>query len=134
MLSNTQIVSLYDSDEQMTVEGLAQAFGLEVTTVKLALAGGSQRYRKEVQDEPEVFTEDDAKLAAATIKQLCYAENEGVRLKAAVVMLDEKRGRRNPMKNAKKIGQLNITILNAHLQKAEESLARLENMKNAITI
>lgn len=122
--TNTQIISLYDSEPSSTIDDLAIAFDFSVESVKLILAAGSQRYKKELAENPETFTADDARLAAQTIKELCYAENEGVRLKAATILLDEQKGRRNPLKNAQKVGVLNINILNNYLNKGQEALKR----------
>jgi hypothetical protein len=128
--TNTQLISLYDNDDQMTVEALASAFDLEVESVKLALSAGSRRYMKEVESEPSLFTNDDERIAAETIKKLCYSEIDGVALKAATILIDEKRGRRDPRKNAKKIGVLNVNILNQYLTKGKEQMAKLDEAIN----
>lgn len=132
--TNTQIVALYDNDPQMTPDALAAAFGVEVESVKAVLSAGSIRYGQELQKAPEMFTSEDERIAAETIKRLCTCEIPGVALKAAIVLIDEKKGRRNPAKNAQKMGGININIFNGYLQKGKEKLKQLEDMDNAITI
>jgi hypothetical protein len=123
---NTQIVALYDKETSLTVETVAAMFQRDVEAIKFVLAAGSQRYRQETKEKPELFSQDDDLLARETIKQLCYAENEGVRLKAALSIVDERRGRRDVKKDAKTIGTININVFNQHLQKGRERLKRIK--------
>ena len=124
--SNTQIISLYDSNSDITIDAVAQAFGMETESVKLVLLAGSQRYKKEVNEKPELFSQADEDIARATLRELCYAENEGVRAKVALAIIDERKGRRDVTKAAKTVGTVNINLFNTFLQQGRERLKEVK--------
>ena len=129
--SNTQIIALYDSTPDISVDAIALGFGLDVEAVKMVLLSGSQRYKKEVQEKPETFTAQDEDIARATLRELCYAENEGVRAKVALAIIDERKGRRDVKHAAKTVGTVNINVFNQFLQQGRE---RLKQVKEAVAV
>jgi hypothetical protein len=138
-LTNTQISTIYDSDPNMTIESLAAGFGFDEQSVKMVLAASSQRYRKEMA-ESDVFTQDDRKLAAETLKQLMFAESEVIRMKVAQTVLDrDSKGDDKRIKaTARTVGTININVLAGFIDKGRQRLKEakgevitLENAKPA---
>jgi hypothetical protein len=124
--SNTQIIALYDSNTDLTVDAIAAAFGKEVEAIKMVLLAGSVRYQSEVRQNPDLFTSEDELIARDTIKRLCHSEIDGVALKAATTLIDERKGRRNVKHQAKAVGSININVFNNYLQKGRERLKEIK--------
>jgi hypothetical protein len=122
-MTKEQLVTLYDENTDVNVQMLADNFGYELEAVKMILASGSTRYRKEMRKDETVFSDDDFELAKKTMVRLMQdSEVDAVKLRAANFVINEHLGR-NKMENAKNLGG-NINVINIHVQKAREALAR----------
>lgn len=133
-LALTQLVASYEQ-AGMTPEQIAATDGYELSAVKAILFAQSAKYRADVGKPGHIdratetdaldLTPDDETIANNVFRDLAQgAENEGVRLKAAMRIKDERRKRLDPRAGFKGIvNQTNIITLNEHFAKAAAALA-----------
>jgi hypothetical protein len=132
-MTNEQLVTLYDENPDVTVEMLSDNFGYELEAVKLALAGSSTRYRKELRKDDTIFTDEEFDMAKRGMVELAKrAEVEAVKFRALKFVIDEHMGR-NKTESAK--GAINnINIVNVHVQKARQALAKSKAQKPIVDV
>lgn len=132
-MTNSQLITLYDENPDVTVEMLAANFASDVEAVKMVLAAGSSRFRKEMRKDETVFNDLEFDLAKqAMVSLMKGAEVEAVKLRAATFIINEHLGR-NKLENAKNLGQ-NINVINIHVQKARQALAASRNQTPVIDL
>lgn len=116
---------------KMTPEQIADDRQLDVTSVKAGLMQCSSDYRRDCgKEEPSAdelnFTGDDLQRVNQTIVELALgAENEAVRLKAAIYVRDDKKGRHDVVKQVGGIG-FNILQFNQFMSKTRETANQLK--------
>jgi hypothetical protein len=131
-MTKEQLVTLYDENTDVTTQMLADNFGYELEAVKMILASGSTRYRKEMRKDETTFSEDDFDIAKRTMVNLMKeSEVDAVKYRAATFVINEHLGR-NKLENAKNLGG-NINVINIHVQKAREALARSKGIVTEVT-
>lgn len=130
-----QLVQLYDENEEVTVEMLAQNFHLEVEAVKMALAASSKRFRKELKKDDEVFNDEEYNVAkSAMVNLVRYSEVDAVKFRAANFIINEKLGR-NKLQNARNLqGMGNINIVNLHISQARKALEQSKKQNIVIDV
>lgn len=113
----------------MTPEQIARDFDCDVNAVKCILMSRCPEYRdankagKENAVALGDMTDEDEQLANQVFRELAQsAENEGVRLKAAMRIKDEKRKRLDVRKDLGRTVN-NVLVLNEHFAKAAQALA-----------
>lgn len=144
--SNAQVVDVYESG--VPIEAIASEFNYEVDAVKLILLQCSKVYQRAVtgikslellnrdmNDEPisDTFTSDDEIMAKNAIRSLAReSEMDNVRLKAAIYVVDERKGRNDAIKNLARaggVGGFNITVVNNHFKEMRAAMARAKSAK-----
>lgn len=113
---NLQIKVSYE-ELGMTPEEIAEDRELDINAVKAALMQSSAVYRKncDAEDKDEAalnFSDQDLKQVNEVIKQIAiYGEDDNLRLKAAMYIRDDKKGRKEVVKA---VGgqQFNILMFN----------------------
>lgn len=132
--SNQSIVTCFE-ELGLTPEQIADAEGVHITAVKSILFQCSGAYRESIKANVELdFTEgelDEANKAIANIMR--FSEDDHLRLKAAVYLRDDKKGR----KDKKGLQSISITInqMNAHIGQVHKqmALAREKAINNGST-
>lgn len=108
----------------MTPEQICEDTGYEISAVKAVLLQFSKVYRHIVKEESakdEHITDDELVEAYDAVKEVMrYAENEGVKLKAACRLIDERKGRLD-MVDTLRSTSINITIFNQQILAAREA-------------
>jgi hypothetical protein len=132
-MTAVQLATLYDENPDITVEMLASNFGYEVEAVKLELSASSKRFRKELKKDEDdcMFTADEKAAARRAIMDLIqYSEVDAVKGRMAqfVLTADD-----NKAAAAKKHIGGNINVINIHVQKAREALARSKGIVQEVT-
>ena len=118
----------------MSPEEIAEDRGLEVASVKAGLMQCSSKYRSACgQENPEEeelnFSNEDLRRVNQTIMELALgAEDDNIRLKAALYVRDDKKGRRDTVKAVGGMG-FNILQFNTFMQKTREVA---DGMKQAV--
>jgi hypothetical protein len=120
-----QIRSCYE--QGMTPEEIAQDRELTVVAVKTALASCCPKYKKTCAVEPAEesehnFSDEELLVANRVIVETMHgAEDEGLRFKAATYVRDDKKGRKDVVKQ---IGgfQFNVLQIDARMRKAMEAI------------
>ena len=120
----------------MTPEDIAEDRGMDIAAVKAGLMQCSAKYRKDCGKEEQAddvlnFTDDDLVAVNKVIKEIALgAEDDNLRLKAAMYIRDDKKGRRDVQKA---VGGMSFNILqfNQMMQKTREVA---DNMKKVITV
>lgn len=126
--ANQQIITAFE-DLQLTPEEIAREQELEITAVKAVLMQFSSVYRKmcKVESDSEAeFNFKDHELAVAnqSIAELAaYAENEAVRLKAAIYLRDDRKGRLDAVKTLSGLN-INVLTINEQMKKAMAAIQR----------
>lgn len=129
----TAIVTAYEQSG-MSPEDIAHDRDLDITAVKAALMQGSSQYRKacgkENSDIPELdFDNEQLMQVNRVIHDLAMsAEDEHLRLKAAMYIRNDKKGRLEPVKNLAG-NNFNILMINEQLAKVR---AIGDNIKRAV--
>lgn len=133
---------------KMTVLEIAENRSLEPEAVKISLMNSSSQYRKDcgialndesgVKDDGHNFTDEQLGRANETILNLALgAENETVKLKAAIYIRDDKRGRLDVVKALSGI-PINIlqinTIIKTEMARANELIYGSNQKKESINI
>lgn len=108
---------------KMTPEEIADDRGLEIAAVKAGLMTASSQYRKDCGQENETseglnFNDDDLRRVNDVIREVALsAEDDGLRLKAAMYIRDDKKGRKEINKGVAGVG-FNILQFNTFMQKS----------------
>ncbi len=114
---NTQVVTLYE-EARLSPEQIAEDLGYDSVAVKATLLQFSKVYRSLIKkDDDECPQVADCELDEMfdVIKNIArYGENEGVKLKAASRIIDEKKGRLNAIKEVK-AANFNLIMFNQQL-------------------
>jgi hypothetical protein len=111
---------------QMTPDEIAEDRQLEVGSVKASLMATSSIYRKacgnEDEDEDNLnFSEQDLADVNAVILQIAkYAEDPNLKLKAAMYIRNDKKGRLEPVKQLAN-QSFNVLMFNESMQKIREA-------------
>ena len=109
----------------MTPEEIAEDRGMDIAAVKAGLMQCSSKYRKDCGKEETAedvlnFTDDDLAAVNKVIKEIALgAEDDSLRLKAAMYIRDDKKGRRDVQKAVGGM-QFNILQFNQMMQKTRE--------------
>lgn len=132
-----EVASIVESFETlgMTPDEIATDRGMDIVAVKAALSQSSRKYRAalsgangaaEEKDPTLDFDNDDLRTANEVIRHLAkHGEDEHLRLKAAMYMRDDKKGRREVVKVVG-ANQFNIFQFNEQLRAAREGAARIK--------
>ena len=106
----------------MSPEEIAEDRGLEVVSVKAALMQASALYRKscnkeeEGEDQTLNFSNDDMRRVNEVIRGIALSsEDDNLRLKAAMYIRDDKKGRKDTVKAVQGM-QFNILQFNQSMQ------------------
>ena len=117
-----QITSLYE--QGVSVEDISSELDLEIEAVKTALAQHSSKYRQNLKQNEEVFSDQDFELARDALKSCLYSEEDSTRFRAARFIINERKGRNDLVKNLQQIGSMNILIINRQMLKAKQALEK----------
>lgn len=107
----------------MSPEEISEDRGLDLTAVKAGLMQCSPAYRKacgqeEGEDDTLNFSDDDLRRVNGVIKEIALSsEDDGLRLKAAMYIRDDKKGRKEVIKQVGSM-QFNILQFNESMRKA----------------
>lgn len=137
MIANDEIVTMYD-ELGFSVEEIVAETGYEPGAVKVILADRSTKYnlvaRGSATDDhrkgarPGETTDADLAEMTDVIRSIARnGENDGIRLKAATYLRDDRLGRLDVRKEQDK-GSLNINVLMLN-----QGLKKLRAMKSAMT-
>lgn len=129
-----QIRILFEQ-EGMTVEQISSDRDLTVDSVKIALMSCSPKYKRLCANEPEDesfynFSKEQHRRALDEIANLSTsAENEGVRLKAAIFVRDDSKGR---LDTVKQVGgfQFNVLQIDSRMRKAMAAMSPMKQISN----
>ena len=114
----------------MTPEEIGEDRGLEVTSVKASLMATSSKYRKACGQEPEEedtlnFSDADLRDVNAIILSTAkYAEDPNLRFKAATYVRDDKKGRKEVVKQMGN-QSFNILVFNEQIAKLREAKQKM---------
>lgn len=125
----------------MTPEEIAEDRALEVTAVKAGLVQCSSKYRRdsggiELDKKALDFDDNDVLLSKNTIREIALgSDDEGLRLKAAIYMRDDYKGRLD-VKKALQGSGFNILQFNNFMQVARAKSEEIKSsvMGNAINV
>jgi len=118
-------------DLGMTPEEIAEDRGLQLEAVQAGLLQSSPKYRKLVRTDSEDgdqsdITDEQLKRVTDVIFDIALgSEDDGLRLKAAMYIRDDKKGRRDAVKNIQGT-QVNILQFNQAIRCAREGAAKLK--------
>lgn len=130
MTSELNTIKTAYEQENMSVEEIAQCQELDPVAVKAALCQCSSKYRKDCGIEGEVsdglnFSDDELWRVNRVILDLALSsEDDHLRFKAATYIRDDKKGRKEVMKNLNN-GGINIITIN-------ERLSQIKNISEGI--
>lgn len=131
--ANSQIITAYD-ELKMTEEQISEELGYDLAAVKMILLKHSADYgdksmskftskESEAESAP-MFSADEVQLAKDSIVTLAReSEMENVRLKASEFIINEYKGRNDPIKNLSE-GNFNVLIISEHMSRARAAMAR----------
>ena len=125
--ANTQV--LRAAELGMTPREIADDLGYDEEAVKLILAGA-----KGEAEVKRIFSAEDMDIARDTIRGLAAgAEMEGVRLKAAMYIVDEVQGRHTVESSLAKFGKgINIVVVQETMKRAREAIAKAKSGENRL--
>ena len=144
---SNEVVALYE-DSGLAPEAIAEDLGFEVEAVKAILLQNSKVYRELVKlsrtcdvdgEESKIqklITDDELDEMLQVVKDLArYSELDGVRLKAAQRIIDEKSRRLDPVKEIKgaqfNLIQFNQTLLQNRRAKEKVAMKVLDVVSTA---
>ncbi len=110
----------------MTPDEISEDRGLEVASVKASLMATSSKYRKACGQEPEEedklnFSDQDLQDVNEIILQTAkYAEDPNLRFKAATYVRDDKKGRKEVVKQMGN-QSFNILVFNEQMARLREA-------------
>lgn len=119
--SNQQIVSQYE-ELGMSAEEIAEQEDIDVTCVKATLMQCSSKYRKECTKVDDTnFTDEQHRMATDVIAQIAAGQIDdtpvSTRLKAAMYLKDDKKGRLDAVKQMNGLN-INVNHFNIAFQRA----------------
>ena len=134
MSSEVEQIKIAYETLEMSPEQIAEDRELDITAVKAALMQGSSKYRRDcgVEDgEKNELNSDDEQLR--NVNQVIYdlaigSEDDNIRLKAAMYIRDDKKGRKDVVKQMAG-QQFNILMFNERMKQVR---GRAEEIKNRI--
>lgn len=133
--SDIQIKKAYE-EANMTPSQIAEDLGFQEIAVKSKLMQISTIFRRACGAEPleeceNNFTEDQLRQVNDVIFQTAIgAEDEHLRLKAAMYVRDDKKGRKEVVKAVQHTNNFNLVTFNETLQQAKQQAAQV---KQALT-
>ncbi len=118
----------------MNLLSLAEDRDLDVTAVKAGLLQCSPVYRKLVRQEPDEsandFTNEDLRAVNEVIKSIALgSEDDNLRLKAAMYIRDDKKGRKEVAKLAQS-NTFNILSFNQEMSKIRGQADKIKQLVN----
>ena len=118
--ANQTIITLYEL-EGLSPEQIAEAEGYELAAVKSILMQFSPVYKQKLKvGEEEGFTDTEEKACRSVIAQIAqYAEDDHVRLRAAMYVRNDKKGRLDIAKAQQGLN-INVTMINEGIAQAIE--------------
>lgn len=118
--ANQTIVTLYEL-EGLSPEQIAEAECFELAAVKSVLMQFSRMYKEKMKiGEEEGFTDAEEKACRQVLAQLAqYSEDDHIRLRAAMYIRNDKKGRLDIAKAQTGLN-LNITMINEGIAQALE--------------
>ena len=125
MTAEATLIKTAFENEGMSPEEIAQCQDLDIAAVKACLIQTSSKYRKETKAEPEEidrlnFTDDELiRINEVIVETALSAEDPHLRLKAAIYVRDDKKGRKE-INKAIGNSSINIFQLNDQLAKMRE--------------
>lgn len=122
--SSEQIVTAFEVN-QMSPEEIASEFDCEVAAVKSVLMQSSSLYRKACKsDDSLTFTDDEARQALQAISNIVrYSEDEHLKLRAAIYIRDDKKGRLDVVKASTGLN-INLIAVNDQMRRALDAVAK----------
>lgn len=135
--ANIEIVEMFET-LAMSPEQICENTGYEITAVKSVLLQSSKVYRKvagTTTAKDEYITDDEVSEAHEVVKEVMrYAKNEGVKLKAALRLIDEKKGRLDKIDDLRG-ANINITVFNQQIlaaRSAKEKACKILELEVAV--
>jgi hypothetical protein len=122
MTAELQTIRVCYEEENMTPEEISEDRGLDLSAVKAGLMQCSSKYRKDCGKEDEQednlnFTKDEQQRIMDVIRDLALgADDENLRLKAAIYIRDDFKGRKDVVKGMAG-QQFNILMINEQMRK-----------------
>ncbi|SRR6266404_870275 len=114
---NKQIVTAYE-DLGMSIDEIAHTQELEPLSVKAVLMQFSSLFRQDLKKDEVEFTDEEHQTAKDVIVNTArYSEDERVRLKAAMYIRDDKKGRLDVLKQFSGLN-INVFEFNETMRKA----------------
>lgn len=125
---NQQIVTAFET-LGMTPEEIADDQDLDLASIKSILMQSSSLYRKACKTNDELnFTDDELVRANQVILNIAqYGEDERTRLRAAIYIRDDKKGRLDVVKAMSGLN-INVLTFNEHMQQALDAMKRAKVM------
>lgn len=122
--SSEQIVTAFEVNK-MTPEEIAADFDCEVAAVKSILMQSSSFYRQACKtDDNLTFTDDEERMARQAIANIVrYTDDEHLRLRAAIYIRDDKKGRLDVVQASKGLN-INLIAVNEQMRRAMEAVAK----------
>jgi len=129
-----EVVSMYE-EANLSPEQIAEDTGFQLAAVKATLTQFSKVYRDVLKEKgatrvSEMITDDELSEMLDVVKSLArYSEIEGIKLKAACRIIDEKENRLNVI-NEVKNANYNLIMFNQQLlanRRAKEKVIELVN-------
>jgi hypothetical protein len=129
--ANQQIITAFE-ELDMTPEEIAAEQDLELTSVKAILMQFSGLYREQCKVKDDLnFTDEEEVAARQVITNIArYSEDERLRLRAAIYIRDDKKGRLDVVKQ---MNGLNINVIHFNDQ-MKRAIAAKERAKQIINI
>lgn len=127
-----QIVKAYE-ELHLGVEDIASERELDCLEVKMCLMQFSSQYRKDIKldskNERQLdFTDEQLERANQVISQIMdSSEDDNLRSRMARYIRDDKKGRKDGLKNVKKL-QINVAMFNAEVMR--NALKSIETAKS----
>ncbi len=130
MVAALNTIKVAYEEEQMSPEDIAIDQSLSIEAVKGALMQCSSKYRKDcgqedVQEDDLNFSNDELRRVNQVITDLALsAEDEHLRFKAATYIRDDKKGRKEVVKNQKD-SNINIFNFNERIAQIREASTKM---------
>jgi hypothetical protein len=133
--ANQAIVTAFE-DLGMSPEEISADQEYDIAAVKSVLMQSSSIYRKKCnKDEDDCnFTSNEEKRAIEVIAQLAqYSEDDNIRLRAAVFIRNDKRGRLDAVKQMAGLN-INVISMNEQMKKALSAIQRSKQMQDIVEV
>lgn len=135
--SQSQIVCAYEVAGMSPEDIAADMEGYDLASIKAALMNGSSKYRRDcnaetIDDDQLNFSNDDLQAVNDVILNTAkYAEDEHLRFKAATYVRDDKKGRKEVIRQVAN-QTFNLLNFNASLEQARAMKAKLLSGSNGV--